>query len=404
MKREAMTTRALRAAAAAALAAAFGMLSACTPSGGAIFATIEQEDETVESNLPDTVSVTDVLELRAGGVTSFVAVARTLFLGVQSTAGDNASLDWKALSLSIEETPGSGVTTPSPGSTCRSAVLVPGATAETDRIFAVLAAPPEGGETTALYRSTPPATIAADELPTLEWSTAVSTGLDGRPEGVFLVNGELFVTARTSTVVTQYALYHYDVSLDTATVVIALTQVPVADGAFHDSAYWFIAGNRLYTGALPGPFALTADTTIASPAASYGGVHASDTTLHLSTGDGKLHVRPAGGAWTASAALTLTSDDAALSFTDFASIGTGAGEQVFVGSEGRGFFRLTGGLLDQEALAAARMPDRTLSELYAGTILGFVRRSNVIFVRTAGAGLWHQVVDADLPLKGWVWD
>lgn len=398
MKRATSTTCALLAA--AALAATLGLLAACTPAGGAIFATIEQEDKTVTSDLPDTAVVANVLELRAGGVTSFVAAGRTLFLGVQATDGDNALLTWEAITIELEATPGSGYAL-SLSATCRSAVLVPGAAADTDRVFAVLAVPSDGGETTALYRATPVATIATDASPTLQWSAAAPAGLSGQLEGVLLVGGELFVTTRTSTEVAQYALYHYDLSVDAATLVIPYTPVPVIDGAFHDSAYWFIAGNAVYTGTLPGPLAATVDTAIAS-SASYGGIHASGTTLHLSTDDGKLFVRPAGAAWTGTAALTLSGDTTALAFTDFVSVGT----FVFVGTDGRGFFRLTDGLLPADAptLALARMPDRTLNELYAGAILGFVPLADVMFIRTAGAGLWHQVVGADLPLKGWIWD
>jgi hypothetical protein len=381
---------------AAAMLAVLVALSGCTAGGGAIFATIEQEEPPNVSNLPDTATVTNVLVLRAGGATGFLAVARTVFIGLPTTAADFSNLTWTAVAHLI----GGGAAE----AVCNQAVLVSGATPADDRIYGVLTVTTSGVDTSGLYVSTTGSAFTPGD-PELDWSPLVpaAAGFDGgSPEGILLVNGEIFVTVRT-TALLGYALYHYDATANTATCLVAYAPVPISDGAFHDAAYWFIGGTSIYSRAdLSGPFGPYSDAAITTGAA-YSGIHASGTDLHLSTQGGKLFVHAAGGAWTASAELTYPSDDNPLWFTDFVS----AGASVYVGSAGRGFFVLDAdGLLTSTTLEAARLPDRTFSELYSGTILGFayVSDGDVFFVRTVGTGLWHQVIGDEFPQKGWVWD
>jgi hypothetical protein len=357
-------------------------VSGCTAAGGAIFATIEQEVPTEISNLPDTTTVRNVVGLPTGD--GFIAVAPSLFLGSQSVAGSNAALVWKGVASGLAE-----------GATCRGAVVVDG------RLYAVFGA---SGASASLYRAALPAGLAAEAEPALTFE-AVPWDVGGQtPEDLMLVNDQLFVATRQPSALLSYGLVHLDTGTDAATSLVpagTLLAAPPADGAFHGGAYWFVAGGKLLTGPAGGPLAISAEPAVEATTV-FGGIHADSTSarLHLSTRSGRLLYRE-GTTWVTSDALVIPGETDAMIFTDFLSLPNGS---VYVGSESRGFYLLTDGILAQTTLDAARRPSRTIGELYSGTIRRLVHEGNVVFLLTAGAGLWHQVLAEDLDLTSWTWE
>ncbi len=374
--------------------------SACTENGGAIFATIEQEQETPESNLPKNITVHAVVS--AGTFT--IAIASSLYLGTPQADGFDWSPDSPITNTFVD---GTADPAAKAGSTCLSAVSI-GGTLE-DTLYAVFSFDDSGPW---IYSVALPADPVAADLLTLQWSRLG----DGAPAStvpslLLAANNQVFVSAKTipqNDGLASYELYAWDGAAYTAVISAATVfiLIPVTDIAFDTVAYWCISGGELFTGDLAG-MARYDDADGPHPAAVFGGLYYSDdtSTLFVSSLAGTIHARVA-DTWSASAHLSLTADaDAPVEFTDFLEIGEEDQKEMYVGSRGAGFFRLTAASLTQEALSDARLPDRTISELYNGVILRFFTFDDEqVFLCTAGTGLWRYVYQGEWTAAGWRWE
>jgi hypothetical protein len=132
------------------------------------------------------------------------------------------------------------------------------------------------------------------------WSTiALPSGLatDEVPHSIRVVNDLLFLeTQKTVLTLVTYSLFYLNGASWTTTGLVDVEH-HLVDGAWDGSAYWFIAGTDIYSGAAG---ALTASSESARPSAvALCGIMADGTDLYVSAGDGTLHKRSGSNAWTA---------------------------------------------------------------------------------------------------------
>ena len=374
-------------------------LSGCTENGGAIFATIEQEQETPESNLPKTITVHVV----AVAGEFLIAAASQLYVGSPQGAGYDWAPDTPVENSFIDD----GATAlQKPGATCLGAAASAAASGGT--LYAIFSFESDGP---GVYATALPAAPVASDLQTIAWTRLGSgTVAEGTPSAVLTAGDQLFVTTRTTVAGTAaYELHYWDDTggtfLPLITVAGTLLQAPVADIVFDSSEYWCISGGELFSGDLTGFLRYQSDDA-PSPQGVYGGLHydSGRDALFVSSAAGRIYVYT-GGAWSTSESLTLPGDpETALPLTDFLQIG----EDLHVGSRGVGFFALTDATLTQASLAGSRLPDRTISELYSGVILRFFPLDQEVFVSTAGAGLWRYSYEGEWTgawaSSGWQWE
>jgi hypothetical protein len=173
--------------------------------------------------------------------------------------------------------------------------------------------------------------------------------------------------------------------------------VPITDIAWDGvNTFWVIAGPYLYedTDGLA-----SLDLTIVSGGPTnpgtkpFGGLLYT-TVLYVSTKGGELWSY--NGAWTGPTQIAVDGDD--VRFTRFVDVSSVTGNNdIFVGTEGSGYFRLIGG--DQTNYE--RRPEYNISALYNGAINSFYldTAESALFACTFGAGLWR----ADYIGGEWLW-
>jgi hypothetical protein len=255
-----------------------------------------------------------------------------------------------------------------------------------------------GGTLLGLYRTDPD---------TISWDNSV---FDAEVQDIQIgliksVGGNLYVvTAQTSGAENAYYLYESpdgtsytgnDVTFD-AVSPITLPILDVEEDGTPN--IWVIAGESLYLES--GVRAVTLQNAVGDPVVdggkTFGGLlySSSLSRLYLSGQDGKLWIRD-GTTWSSG---SVADDPAFTRFVDLAPVGA---NDIFVGTQGTGYYELAGG----DITTAVRRPDYDISALYRGAINSFFLDTDpdpdVLFACTSGAGLWR--ANWDSVDSEWIW-
>lgn len=168
--------------------------------------------------------------------------------------------------------------------------------------------------------------------------------------------------------------------------------IPITDVAYDGADYWVTAGPWLYSGAV-GTLTEVAGGPTNPGSKPFGGLLYT-TVLYVSTKGGELWSFD-GVTWSGLESIAV--DGTEVRFTQFVDVGVGG--DIFVGTEGSGYFRLIGG--DQTDYE--RRPEYNISALYNGAINCFFLDTSVtpdaLFAGTMNAGLWR----ADYIGGEWLW-
>ena len=253
-----------------------------------------------------------------------------------------------------------------------------------------------GGTGLGLYR-TDPDTIDWDNSPILDSKVQnIQIGL------IKAVGGNLYVaTAEQNGAVYDYYLYESpdgtsytpnDIIFDGLSPI----NLPITDVEDVATVFWVIAGPYLYrqSGALTATIQNAVDDPVGGEGKPLGGLlySTSLSQLYVSGKDGKL--------WMWDSLVWSSEPVTEVPFTKFVDLDPviGINDDIFVGTEGSGYFRLIGG--DQTNYE--RRPEYNISALYNGAINSFYldTAESALFACTFGAGLWR----ADYNISGeWLW-
>jgi len=168
--------------------------------------------------------------------------------------------------------------------------------------------------------------------------------------------------------------------------------IPITDVAYDGADFWVTAGPWLYRGAV-GTLAEVAGGPTNPGVKPFGGLLYT-TVLYVSTKGGELWSYN-GVTWSSE---SVTDSPSFTKFVDLDPV-VGINGDIFVGTEGSGYFRLIGG--DQTNYE--RRPDYNISALYNGAINCLFLDTSVtpeaLFAGTMNAGLWR----ADYISGEWLW-
>jgi hypothetical protein len=237
---------------------------------------------------------------------------------------------------------------------------------------------------------------------TIDWTASPIPDTDVQNVQIGLIkdiSGTLYVvTAAWNGSAYDYYLYssvdgdNYNLAANFDSVAQPI-DAPITDIEVYGGEYWVIAGDRLYADTAGGLDDLLLQSGGPATTGSFGGLLVSGGNLYLSATDGQLWTY--NGAW--SAATDITIDGTDVRFTRFIDDTTGG--DVLVGTQGTGYYELTGGVLANYE----RHPDYNISALYRGAVTSFFLDTgpdpDVLFACTYGAGLWR----ADWSGSEWIW-
>ena len=332
-------------------AALASLLVGCNDSLDPIFYTLEQEKPIRDTGLENQITVRKLARAVVGTVKDYFAAAGQIF------RRSEGSTSW------------SRVSPPEPNLLCNMIEFVPGPPETLYAGFFELDGTPRG-----VWSSSP--------TPPIDW-TQEGGGLPNDAQAVLLkvVNSVLFAAILKGTACT---LYHNDTGAPGAWAKAAISLSPsvtITDIAWNSSttAYWLTAGNKLYTSADADWIFTEAGSQPTSDMLA--GIIYNGTNLYVASKGGRVYSSADGSAWNPSAKVEASGKT--VPFTEFAQVGT----DLWVGSEGYGYFLLSDGGL--AGLENSRSPNYNISDLYNGAILSFLVDGTSVFACTAGAGLWR---------------
>ncbi len=254
-----------------------------------------------------------------------------------------------------------------------------------------------GGTGLGVYR-TDPASISWDNAAIDPEVKNIQIGL------IKAVGGNLYVaTAEQNGAVYDYYLYESpDGTSYTGNAIsfdgLSPINLPITDVENDTTDFWVIAGPYLYrqSGALTATIQNAVSDPVGGGGKPLGGLlySTSLTQLYVSGKDGKLWM------WDTATWSSESVTDAPR-FTKFVDLDpvVGINDDIFVSTEGTGYYELTGGVLT----SPQRRPEYNISALYNGAINCFFLDTSVtpdaLFAGTMNAGLWR----ADYIGGEWLW-
>lgn len=358
--------------------------SACTASGGSIYATIETEKKINVSTLDQTITVFDLLNIGSGPLPYFVA-AGAVYIG--SVADGSNSIGWP----DVGKTP-TAISPPSSGALCLALTYFPSGTPP-NRLY--------GGFFTSdtsvagLYQSASSAqnySFASSE------AAPIADPLVAGKQITFLAADATNLFAVTATLASGTTGFTYALNFSadgvnfTAGTALTDPKRRITGVGFLGSTYYMTSGSTLYSG--PAPDSLVGTSTIGTFTIDSGdelrGVTVDSGYIVIPSRNGAVYYSQDGSAWSKAS----TSDQVIGSVVGFLTVSTRVGTSgpVFlVGADGAGFYTLN---VANNTLS--KFSDVTVTGLYAGAVRRILvdpAHSNTVFMGTAGTGLWRANFD-----------
>jgi hypothetical protein len=359
-----MTTRTLRLPA---LALAAALAAACTPNGGSIYFTLENEVKVDDFSLPNAVTVFDVVRLG----TNFYAAAGTIWRA-----------DVGADSFQVDD------------------VLAPPGGAGATQLCTALAA--FGGN---LYGGfvAPSGNLGLYKAAVADFATlplAVADALVAGAQVALLkvqndgVDKLVVVTAREASGGFEYSLATSDDGTNYTALPFDGTrpagdeQQPIRDVIRSTVAApdaWFVTeGTKLYTDGGTGTLTLASMTGITA-GEELTGLYDDGANIYVASRAGAIYRSTTGASWTRIEVPTVSGAHPPL--TRFG--GVLGGTHLLVGSDGYGYYRL------ETATDTLTRYATTTSTLYTASVRSLVVDGSTVFALTGGRGLWRGEVSGN---------
>jgi hypothetical protein len=342
-------------------------LSACTPNGGSIYATIETEQKVVDSTLPKTITVCDLVNNSTAPTYPYYVAAGAIYKGTRPNA-DN-KMGWPSTGNSAKP-----VTPPVSDALCNTIVLFNGEL--WGGFFST-------GSILGLYSS---------NLLSFAGRPAVSGIVKGKQVISLQATdngspGQLFVCTGT----VSGGKYVYQLSyFDSVTWSPLLTDLPdPVNGVVWDPnptgtpQYLMVSGSKVYSDTNDPP--VFAETTL--PGVSLDSsdelraifVDSANDRLFIPTRDNGVYVRKL-GIWSQAPADDVNGNT--VEYLAVAGPVNGAGNKYLVGSDGYGYYTL-----DISTMKLTRFDDNTIL-LYSSAVRRILVDGTTVLMGTAGNGLW----------------
>jgi hypothetical protein len=349
------------------LATAAALLS-CTANGGSIYATIETERKVIDSTLPKTLTIQDVV--KTGAAAPYFVAGGAIYNGKLPDA--NNVIGWPTVGQTAVpiELPGSGAL-------CTALALFNG------ELWAGFFT---SGSVLGLFYSTGRsfAGAGAVQVPDPVVAGKQVTLLEA-------ANGNLFVVAATvSPGAYVYELDYYSGATFTWTQLVSGFPRPITGVAWDGTSYLMVSGVKLYTAPLADPPVFDAGiSTLGSltvdAADDLRGVFADGTWVLIPTKSGGVYLRDSAAIWSQIAADVINGNK--VPYLTVAGPVDGAGDKYLVGSDGYGYYTLSA-----SAKTVARFSDNTIA-LYTTAVRRILTDSATVFMGTSGNGLWRATFD-----------
>ncbi|MBN1699825.1 MAG: hypothetical protein JW881_20080 [Spirochaetales bacterium] len=224
---------------------------------------------------------------------------------------------------------------------------------------------------TALYRTAPDP---------VSWQEEVDADIAGK-QIVRLVeaNGVLFVVAMDES--EKFGLYYFNGAIYQPATLSGLSHL-IVTVIWDGSAYWTIAGNRLYSGANPESLAeVTTDPLQSDSGNKYGGILFAGTHYYLSADNGKVY-RSDDGFASSEGSEKKTVSQKTVKFTEF----TEVGGNVLVGTTSFGFYQMEDGTVGGlDRIDEKEMLDTELDRCH---VMRFHVHDDKVYFLTAAQGLY----------------
>ena len=366
------------------------LLASCTPNGGAIYYTIENEQKVATSTLPKEITVADLVAVVPGpGAATYMVASGAIWKGLLAAAGE--VVDWGG-------TPPVPVTPPvNPGgqALCNALVVFKG-TMPNPRLFGGFFTT---GATLGLSMS--------DDAPGLSWTSGTAgqvSDLNVKGKQVTLLqvaNNNLFATVATLS--GSSYVYEMYFSADGTTWMPFLTgrpstdeRLPISGVAWDLTNYWVVSGTKVYSGASAPlsttPLSLGAYTIDAAD--DFPGIFANGANVFIPSKLGSVYLFN-GTTWTKISAAQVSS-----ATVGFLAVGgpVDGGDKYLAGSAGFGYYTLS-----VSGASLSRFSDNTIA-LYSAAVRRIMVDGTTVFLGTSGAGLWRSTFTASgAPnASGWI--
>jgi hypothetical protein len=341
-------------------------LSACTPNGGSIYATIETEQKVVDSTLPKTITVCDLVNNSTAPTYPYYVAAGAIYKGTRPNA-DN-KMGWPSTGNSAKP-----VTPPVSDALCNTLVLFNselwGGFFSTGSILGLYSS-------TTLAFSGP---AVSDTVVKGKQVISLQATDNGSP-------GQLFVCTGT----VSGSKYVYQLSyFDAVTWSPLLTDLPdPVNGVVWDpvgAQYLMVSGSKVYSGTNADPPVFTTTTL---PGVSLDssdelrGIFVDGANIFIPTRDNGVYLTT-GGAWS-----QIPADDVNGNTVGYLAVAgpvDGAGNKYLVGSDGYGYYTL-----DISTMKLTRFDDNTIL-LYSSAVRRILVDGTTVLMGTAGNGLWSAI-------------
>jgi len=361
----------------------------CTAQGGSIYAIIETAQKTYVSTLDQTLTVIDLVNL--GSATyplPYFVAAGAIYNGTPPNA--NNVIGWPNYGANPIR-----VSPPVSGALCTALTYFAPATALYGAFFT------SNGSTMGLYKSPPTSP---------NFSTAVADShVAGKQITLLQVaNNNLFAVVATPSTGTSGFTYELDSSTDgitfTPTSLTGLT-TPITGVGYLGTTYYVTAGSNLYTGTGLAPIALSA-TGIAGWTLASGevlnGVTVDNGYVFIPSSNGAVYFSNNGSTWIRVGTSDQINSRSIIFLTVSTHIDTSTpGNTFIVGADGAGFY-----FLNLAAGTLSRFSDVTVTGLYAGSVRRVLVdpiQNNLVFLGTAGTGLWRTNFDPATGMTPGTW-
>ena len=356
-------------------------LYACTANGGSIYATIETEKKINVSTLDQYLTIIDLANVPAAPLPYFVA-AGAVYNGTVADASNN--IGWPTFG----GTPGV-VAPPVSGALCAALTYfnatLPANTGLYGGFFT------SDGSVVGLYRSAAASPSFSTAIAAMAGKQIALLAADPNDPAKYL-----FASVANLGSGTTGFTYELDYSADgfASTTSVALTGQPKITGVAYfpvNSTYYVTSGSVLYAGLTPGSLS---PTSIPNNGEQLQGATVDPVSNYIliPSNNGAVYYSQNGTAWARASTSDQINGYTVSLLNVSAQVGNnGPGPVYLVGADGLGFYTL-----NVQNNTLSRFSDVTVTGLYAGAVRRILVdpiHNNLVFMGTAGTGLWRANFD-----------